>query len=380
VVGGVEQELALGDDAFQDTDGVHDRGDRDPGNCALLTSGDVVAVGVADVLVVVGPDQMARHGAVGIRLRVRTAAGSQRPSLLGAHPGQIQDHDCGGRGQVPHQDRCLLVVHALAPGAPLDPARHRHLHRAGAGPPGGDLPEPVPRSEMVDLVPAGPRDRGDVVVSQGDAVLSAHRGGQEIPGVDQLLQTFFDGGQALPGARGGLCAGVHAAALGPGGQDVVGEVLDQADRPGQQGTDHGRVQRLGLVLPACLSRVGWQVSVDTRVLPGRTRNAAGADGQLVESPQDREPAQNRLGMIARTAAGALGGVRLPMLHGAVAELGHALPVEPARELQPLQDVVAHAELGHRRLLVREGVVRPAPAPCGEVLGRKDLSCGDSLAR
>lgn len=123
---------------------------------------------VTDVLVVVGADQMPRHGAVGIRLRVGAAAGSKRPCLLGAHPGQIQDHDCGCRSQVPHQDRRLLVVHELAPWPSLDPARNRHLHRAGARPLSRESVESAPGDDGLDLGPSAPGDRGNVVVRQGD--------------------------------------------------------------------------------------------------------------------------------------------------------------------------------------------------------------------
>jgi len=86
VVGGAEQQLAPGDHLFQHPDSVHYRHDRDPRDRALLTGGDMVAVGVADVLVVMGADQMPRHRAVRVRLRVGAAPGAQGLGLLGRIP------------------------------------------------------------------------------------------------------------------------------------------------------------------------------------------------------------------------------------------------------------------------------------------------------
>ncbi|MGW7168531.1 hypothetical protein ACWGH3_25190 [Streptomyces sp. NPDC054884] len=120
VVSGTEQKLALRNHAFQDADGVNDRGDGDPGNCSFLACGDVVAVIVGDVLEVVASDQVPARGAVGGGFGVRTAAGPETLYLLSAHPGQVQTDDRGCCAQVPHQLRGLAEVHVLAPGLPVD--------------------------------------------------------------------------------------------------------------------------------------------------------------------------------------------------------------------------------------------------------------------
>lgn len=77
VVGGAEEEFALGDDAFQHADGVDYRCDRDPGHLADFTCGDVVAVVVGDVLVVVAADQVLSLGAVVGGFGVGATAGAQ---------------------------------------------------------------------------------------------------------------------------------------------------------------------------------------------------------------------------------------------------------------------------------------------------------------
>ena len=48
----------MGNDALQDAYGADDGGDGDPGDIAVLADGDVVPVGVGDVLVVPALDQV----------------------------------------------------------------------------------------------------------------------------------------------------------------------------------------------------------------------------------------------------------------------------------------------------------------------------------
>ncbi|MET9443560.1 hypothetical protein [Streptomyces sp. NPDC006610] len=74
VMGGAEQQLTVGNHAFEDSDRPDDRGDRNPGDSALFTGGDVVAVVIGDVLEVTAADQVALDCAVRSKLRVRTAA------------------------------------------------------------------------------------------------------------------------------------------------------------------------------------------------------------------------------------------------------------------------------------------------------------------
>jgi len=54
--------------------------------------------------------------------------------------------------------------------------------------------------------------------------------------------------------------------FGPGGQDVAGELLDEADGPDQQRADGGRVDGLGDVLPGGGGR--RQVVVEAFEIPG----------------------------------------------------------------------------------------------------------------
>jgi hypothetical protein len=96
VVGGAEEEFSVGDDALQDADGADDGGDRDPGDLAVLPCGDVVPVGVGDVLVVPAADQVPSAGAVEARPRGRGRSSKDsaaQPSLSsdGPPPGSQPD-------------------------------------------------------------------------------------------------------------------------------------------------------------------------------------------------------------------------------------------------------------------------------------------------
>jgi hypothetical protein len=68
VMRGAEEEFPGGDDVLQDTDGADDGGGRDPGDLAVLAGGDVVPVGVGDVLVVPAADQVTPGGAARTRV------------------------------------------------------------------------------------------------------------------------------------------------------------------------------------------------------------------------------------------------------------------------------------------------------------------------
>ncbi|WP_406404449.1 hypothetical protein [Streptomyces sp. NBC_00879] len=57
-MGGTEEQLALGNHPFKDSDRTDDRGDGDPGDIPFLTGRDVLAVVIGDVLVVVTADEM----------------------------------------------------------------------------------------------------------------------------------------------------------------------------------------------------------------------------------------------------------------------------------------------------------------------------------
>jgi hypothetical protein len=73
----VEQEVSVRHHAFEYTDGVDDRGDGDPGDCALHSGGLVVAVVVGRGLVFVAVDQVPFEVALGVGLGVGAAAGPQ---------------------------------------------------------------------------------------------------------------------------------------------------------------------------------------------------------------------------------------------------------------------------------------------------------------
>jgi hypothetical protein len=64
VMGGAEQQLTVGNDAFESSDRTDNRGDRNPGDSALFTGGDGVAVVIGDVLEVTAADQVALDCAV----------------------------------------------------------------------------------------------------------------------------------------------------------------------------------------------------------------------------------------------------------------------------------------------------------------------------
>lgn len=85
MVGGAEEKFPGGDDALQDADGADDGADGDPGNRAVFAGGDVVPVGVGDVLVVAAADQVPPGSAVGAGGGVGAAPGPQALQLLRAH-------------------------------------------------------------------------------------------------------------------------------------------------------------------------------------------------------------------------------------------------------------------------------------------------------
>lgn len=80
VMRAAQQEFAGRDHPSQgtdDADDVDDRGDGEPGNLAHFAGGNVVAVGVGDVVVVLAADEVPPCGAVVGRGGVRAATGAQ---------------------------------------------------------------------------------------------------------------------------------------------------------------------------------------------------------------------------------------------------------------------------------------------------------------
>lgn len=77
VAGCVEQQFAVGDHAFQYSDGAHNGGDGDPGDCSLRPGGDVAAFIIGDVFEVAAADEVAPGRAVGVRLGIGTVSRAQ---------------------------------------------------------------------------------------------------------------------------------------------------------------------------------------------------------------------------------------------------------------------------------------------------------------
>jgi len=103
--------------------------------------------------------------------------------------------------------------------------------------------------EPVDLAGARARESGYVGAGQR-ALAFAVKGGQRGARANAGQQEPFKGNVALGGRLVGGGCGEQSAPFGPGRQDVVGEVVDETDRPDQQRAENLRVQRLGAVLTA----------------------------------------------------------------------------------------------------------------------------------
>ena len=103
---------------------------------------------------------------------------------------------------------------------------------------------------------------------------------------------------------------VQARLLGVGGDDVVGPVLCQAQRPDEKGPHHVHGQGLACVLRA-VGGGGGEVVLQAVLVPRRPGDADGAAAELVEGPQSRQRCQ-------RVAHRDPAGVRL-------AEVGRVLP-------------------------------------------------------
>jgi hypothetical protein len=125
VMGGTEEQLALGNHPFKGSDRTDDRGDDDPRDIPFLTGRDVLAVVVDDVLVVAAADEMPAPA-----LGVGAAAGPQTLYFLRPHTGQVKADDHRGGGQAPHQARGFVEVEVLAPGPAVDLPGHGYRERA----------------------------------------------------------------------------------------------------------------------------------------------------------------------------------------------------------------------------------------------------------
>ena len=77
------------------------------------------------------------------------------------------------------------------------------------------------------------------------------------------------------------CRSAHA------GEDVPGQVINHAHRPGEQRPYGLLGKRLGHVLPAG-GRCGRQVVINAKLFPRRPPDAIWAGAELVESPQPRQ--------------------------------------------------------------------------------------------
>lgn len=158
----VEQQLTVGNHTFQDTDGLHDRGDGHPGSITQLTLRSVVAVRVPGGLVHSARDQVAPLRLCTVRLRVGAAAAAQSGHFTGAHPGQVGDDDEARCAQLAHQEGCFGVVDSLSPHGLAEQSGERDAERAGAGPTQGGLSPSSITAGVVDLVERGAGERGDV--------------------------------------------------------------------------------------------------------------------------------------------------------------------------------------------------------------------------
>ncbi len=224
VMGGTEEQFALGNHAFKDSDRTDDRGDGDPRDIPFLTGRDVLAVVVGDVLVVAAADEMSAPV-----LGVGAAAGPQTLYFLRPHAGQVEADDHRGGGQVPHQARGFVEVEVLAPGPAVDLSGHGYRERAG---PWLRRAELMAFSKATDLVGAAADGGRDECCGQDS--LAAPLGGRHIRARGEPGQkVVIERGQSRGRARVGDGQLLHAPPFHPGGQDVVREVVDHADRPHQ---------------------------------------------------------------------------------------------------------------------------------------------------
>ena len=228
-------------------------------------------------------DQVPSRLPVRARDGVGAASGAQRQDLSRAGACQVRADDECGRAQVAHQGLGLVEVERRPPWLSRDPAGHRDVHRAWPGTSRDFGGQSLAAGEPLDLAARCAGDGADVADGGRGLALEGGRG-QGILAGDQGAEVCLQGGE--PGGRGGAGAGCldEALPLGPAGEDVPGQVLDQPHRPDEQRADGLLREGLGRVLPAARGRRGGQVVIEAEVFPRRAGDAGRAGAELVQGP------------------------------------------------------------------------------------------------